>query len=294
VGLDLQSSFTRAAGWLAEAGGAFASLVFPAPCRVCEGVLLTASRVPICQECLASFVPIPHPICNGCGRAIVSERVGEAPEILCRLCRLGVYAFTRARSYGVYEDAMVRAVVLLKYEPIVPLARWFANRLAEVFRREAESLQADLLVPVPLHRDRQSERGYNQAELIARPLALALKIHYDDRVLVRTKPRPDRRRLSLHQRWAAVRGAYAIRPGSRVDNLRVLLVDDVMTTGATLDACARALRKSGAAAVTALTVARALRIGPVAPVSVPREQGPRLERDSAKSGVGSYSEPGKG
>jgi ComF family protein len=263
VGPHSESPLTKVAGWLAQAGGSLVSLVFPAPCRLCARVLLTASRVPICRECLASFVPVPRPICSGCGRAIVSERASEAAETLCRLCRLSVYAFTRARSYAVYDDAMVRAVVLLKYEPIVPLASWFADRLAEVFHREAESLQADLLVPVPLHRDRERERGYNQAELIARPLARKLRLQYDHRVLVRAKPRPDRLRLSLHQRWDAVRGAYAVRPGSRVDNTRVLLVDDVMTTGATLDACARALQEAGAAAVYALTVARALRIGPV-------------------------------
>jgi predicted amidophosphoribosyltransferase len=77
--------------------------------------------------------------------------------------------------------------------------------------------------------------------------------------LVRTRPRPDKQLLSLSERWESVRGAFATRPGSRVDNLRVLLVDDVMTTGATLDACARVLRQAGAKSVMALTVARALR-----------------------------------
>jgi competence protein ComFC len=105
----------------------------------------------------------------------------------------------------------------------------------------------------------RGERGYNQADLIARPFAKRLKVPYRAVLLVRTRPRPDKQLLSLSERWESVRGAFATRPGSRVDNLRVLLVDDVMTTGATLDACARVLRQAGAKSVMALTVARALR-----------------------------------
>ena len=291
MGLLSEPPFSKLASWLADAGGALASLVLPAPCRLCERVLLTASRVPICPDCLASFVPLPSPICSCCGRPIVSERAVEASQTLCRLCRLGIYAFARARSYAVYEDAMIRAVVRLKYEPIKPLAVWFADRLAEIARREPELLLADLVVPVPLHGDRLRERGYNQAELIARPLARRLKLAYGPGVLVRTKSRPATLRLSLHQRWSTVRGAFATRPGSLVDNLRVLLVDDVMTTGATLDACARALRKAGATGVFALTVARSLRGGAVAPIAVATEREPRRERDAAKGGTGTGSEP---
>jgi ComF family protein len=291
VGNPSELRFSKLVGWLAGAGGALASLVFPAPCRLCERVLLTASRVPICEDCLASFVLIPRPICSCCGRPIVSERAEEASETLCRLCRLGVYAFTRARSYAVYADAMAGAVVRLKHEPIKPLAGWFAERLAEVARQEPDILPVDLVVPVPLHRDRLRDRGYNQAELIARPLAKRLKLAYDPGLLIRTKSRPSTLRLSLHQRWSTVRGAFATRPGSLVDNLRVLLVDDVMTTGATLDACARALRKAGVAGVFALTVARSLRSGAAAPGAVSAERGLRRERNAAKGGTGTGSEP---
>jgi ComF family protein len=112
---------------------------------------------------------------------------------------------------------------------------------------------------VPLHRQRERERGYNQADLIARPLARHLHLPYRPVLLMRTKPRPDKHILSLTERWESVRGVFATREGSRVDNLRVLLVDDVMTTGATLDAGAKALRQAGAKSVIGLTVARAVR-----------------------------------
>jgi ComF family protein len=153
--------------------------------------------------------------------------------------------------------ALVRAILLLKFERMEPLGVWFAERLAEVVK--GEGLDADVVVPVPLHRDRERERGYNQADLIARPLAKRLNLPHRAVLLVRTRPRPDKQVLSLEERWESVRGAFATRPGSQVDNLRVLLVDDVMTTGATLDACSRALLDAGARSVIGLTVARAMR-----------------------------------
>jgi ComF family protein len=147
----------------------------------------------------------------------------------------------------------------LKFEQIEPLGSWFAERLAELAHNEGNLLAADVVVPVPLHRDRERERGYNQAALISRPLAKRLRLPHKAVLLMRTRARPDKRILSLEERWDSVRGAFATRPGSQVDSLRVLLVDDVLTTGATLDACARALREAGAKSVIGLTVARAVR-----------------------------------
>jgi competence protein ComFC len=250
-------------GWLAEAGDAVASVFFPAGCRICERLLTRASRVPICEECFASFQALPQRICEACGAPLLAGfwgAQGEAEErLICRLCADKTYAFDRARSYAVYEGALVRAILLLKFEDMAPLGAWFAERLAEVVRREPDVLEADVVVPVPLHRERERERGYNQADLIARPLAKRLKLPHKAVLLMRTRPRPDKQVLSLEERWESVRGAFATRPGSQVDKLRVLLVDDVLTTGATLDACARALREAGAKSVIGLTVARAIR-----------------------------------
>jgi competence protein ComFC len=260
---------------------ALAAVLFPAPCRICATTLLTASRIPICESCLSSFQPVQQPMCECCGRpfpatvattASGAESAREFPAVatggaaavagaavakpLCRLCREGNYAFDRARSYGLYNDALHHAILLLKYEEVTRLGDWFAARLAEIVAREGEAFRADVIVPVPLHPDRQRERGYNQAELIARPLARRLHLKQGAYLLMRTKPRPARLVLSRKEHWESVRGAYATRKGLRVDKLRVLLLDDVLTTGATLDSCARALKQAGAAAVLGLTVAR--------------------------------------
>jgi ComF family protein len=182
----------------------------------------------------------------------------DAIQPLCHACRRGLYAFDRARSYAAYNDAMRAAVTLLKYEGVTRLGKWFAAGLRETLAREPDNFQADVVVPVPLHPLRMRERGYNQAELIARPLAKCLRLPLKTYLLVRSRPRPDKLLLSRSERWSSVRGAYATRPGERVDKLRILLVDDVFTTGATLDACSRALRNAGGAVIYGLTVARVL------------------------------------
>lgn len=195
-------------------------------------------------------------MCPCCGRPFVSAVAAQTVQPLCRLCRVDFYAFERARSFAVYDDALSEAILLLKYEEVSRLGDWFAARLAEIVTEAPDDWRPDVVVPVPLHPERQRERGYNQAELIARPLAKRLNVKLEPRLLVRTRPRPAQLVLSRSEHWKSVRGAYATRKGLQVDNLRVLLVDDVLTTGATLDACARALRKAGAAAVLGLTVAR--------------------------------------
>jgi len=167
-----------------------------------------------------------------------------------------MFAFDRARSFGVYDDALGGAIVLLKYEAVMPLADWFAAGLERVVREEYGDHEFDAVVPVPLFSARQRERGYNQAELIAKRLARRLGLKLGSFLLVRTRPRPAQRLLTHRQRWQSVRGAYETRKGTKVDNLRILLVDDVFTTGATLDSCSRALKKAGAASVCGLTVAR--------------------------------------
>jgi ComF family protein len=262
---------------LRSALDALASVLFAAPCRICDAPLLTASRIPICPACLSSFNELAEPLCPCCGRpqlagtatmqSATPERQHTSPssEItphLCRLCRARTFAFCRARNWAAYNPALTSAIMLLKYDAVTRLGNFFAARLADLHTRLSQSdaavWRADAIVPVPLHADRRRERGYNQVDLIARPFAKRLKLPFRPYLLARTKPRPPRLVLSRSEHWDSVRGAYAIRQGSRVDKLRILLIDDVMTTGATLDACSRALLAAGAAEIVALTVGRAI------------------------------------
>ena len=250
----------RRARWFAGAADALVSVFFPAPCRLCDKVLTQASRIPICDDCLDAFPRIRGAVCPKCGLPAGEWSLGDGRidrSGLCPTCRESEYAFERARSFASYRGLVVRAIGRLKFGRIEPLAEWFADRLVDLARQQ--DLAGEVVVPVPLHRQRERERGYNQADLIALPLARKLGLPCRSPLLVRTKPRPDKHILTLEERWDSVRGAFATRSGTQVDNVRVLLVDDVMTTGATLDACAKALLGAGAKSVIGLTVARAAR-----------------------------------
>jgi len=256
----------RAPAWLAEAGGALARIVLPAGCRLCEQLLTGGSRLPVCGDCLASFPRIRGSVCRECGVPIDSvfgdedsdgAGPGELFEDVCLGCRSEKFHFDRARSFARYQGSLVHAMVLLKFAAM-ELADWFADRLAEEIGENGTAMKADLIVPVPLHKIGRRERGVNRAEMLSKRLAKRLGLPRQGILLVRKRPQPDKHLLTSNERWEAVRGAFATRPGSQVDKQRVLLVDHVMTTGATLDECAKALREVGVSSVLGLTVARAI------------------------------------
>jgi predicted amidophosphoribosyltransferase len=157
---------------------------------------------------------------------------------------LQLLLFRPCASYAVYDDARAGAVVLLKYEGVKRLSGWFGAQLAETVQQDAEAWRADLVIPVPLPADHLRERVHKH-------VAKRLSLEFGAYLLKRTKPRQPV--LSRTERWTSVRGAYATREGAEVDNLRILLIDDVLTTGATLDACSWAVKKARAAAVLGLT-----------------------------------------
>ncbi len=161
----------RGRRWLAE----MVSVFFPSGCRICERLLTSASQVPLCEECLSSFARVPGTACEVCGRPLAGLSPEPEQPLLCPACQNRKYAFDRARSFALYEEAVVQAI-LLKFEQIEPLGTWFAERLAELVSAEADRQAADVVVPVPLHRERERERGYNQAAPLSNPLAKRLRL----------------------------------------------------------------------------------------------------------------------
>ena len=197
---------------------------------------------------------------------------GEASRLggpaRCTQCRLGEYEFDWARSYGVYAGSLRAAILQLKFHRRQRLGRRLGTALAaawaeEVLDREIAESEAAVLVPVPLHPSRQRGRGFNQAEELGRGLARAL-IHksgqaprLEIRCLRRVGATPPQSGLALRARHENVRGVFEVRSAEPLRDRLVVLVDDVMTTGATASACAKALKRAGARQVAVLTLARA-------------------------------------
>jgi predicted amidophosphoribosyltransferase len=176
------------ARWLESLAGAVASVLSASGCRICQALLIRADRLPICDACLKSFRELLEVIWERCGQpwAEGGDVRGDAS-----VCRERGFAFDAVRSFGVYDGMLDRAIVLLKYERIEPLGAWFAKRLLEAARPIPPQFAADLVVPVPLDRTRQKERGFNQVDLFGRPLARGLGLPYRPVLLKQERARPE-------------------------------------------------------------------------------------------------------
>jgi ComF family protein len=231
---------------LAALATAVLDLVFPALCPVCQTRLGAGRRDPLCGRCWDAIERIAPPYCDACG-------MPGAP--CCARCAAEPRAWDYARSAACYEGRLREALHAFKFGGRRALARPLGDLLVE---QCAAALPPGIagLVPVPLAWERERERGFNQARLLAERLAPRLGTTLRPRWAVRvrtTRPQSD---LSAEERRANVRGAF--RASAAAAGQHVLLVDDVFTTGATLDACARALRDAGAARIGVLTVARVI------------------------------------
>jgi ComF family protein len=224
-------------------------LLFPAVCPLCEARLGTGRRDPLCGVCWASFTRLAPPWCLRCGVPTPS------PAAACPPCVDAPPPFDYARAAAPYGGGVREAVLALKFGGRRSLAR----PLGDLVREQCEAglpERPQVLVPVPLARARERERGFNQAELLAERLGERLGLRVRPRWLVRLRATAPQSELDADARRANVSGAFAA--PSTVAGAHVAIVDDVVTTGATVRECARALRAAGAAQVGVLAVARVL------------------------------------
>jgi ComF family protein len=251
--------------------------LFPADCRICAAPLIGVSRLPVCSDCLEQILPVHGQLCSVCGERLLSPHLlAESDgQPLCPVCQLVEPQFAKAVAYGSYQGGLRELVHLLKYGGVRPAAGVLGRFLAAAISTcglcdgRGPALTPVVVVAVPLHRSRRRQRGFNHAELIARA---ALKLLAADRrwvrnemilgenVLERKRETKSQIGLTIRQRQANVRGAFAVRRAHEVNGREVLLVDDVYTTGATVSECARVLRRAGATKVWVATVARTLKL----------------------------------
>jgi competence protein ComFC len=241
--------------WIARtfrtAGDALASLLFPRHCAGCHRSLPGAEY--LCAACLKKARRIERPFCSCCSQPFFGAIDGG---FTCANCEHRDFHFdsaiARFRSRGVVRDLIHR----LKYQGELhlrhPLAGWLAQGLADP---RITAAPFDAIVPVPLHSTRRREREFNQAEVLARLLSAKAGAPMLD-CLRRIRNTVTQTRLDRHERMENLRNAFQMRKTARVNGKHLLLVDDVFTTGSTADECARVLKKSGAATVRVMTVAR--------------------------------------
>jgi len=233
---------------------ALLDFLFPASCAYCSSPV-RESRVPrFCEQCWSDLSPLQGPVCPSCGRAFGSPVALEhSPEHECLACRKDPPRYDQALAAGIFEGPLREAIHVYKYRPLRalggPLAAWMAEQVRM-------TVPLDLAMPVPLHRSRLRHRGFNQALLLAQGVCgrFSVPLSFDN--LVRTRHTRPQVELSGRERAENVRGAFAVARPGEVQDRKVLLIDDVFTTGATMNECAKVLKDAGAASVTVLTLAR--------------------------------------
>jgi len=234
----------------------FIDILFPSICATCSSPVGASSVPHFCKSCWSDFSLLPGALCPRCGTPFGSpEALTHSPAHACRSCREEPPEYDQALAVGQFEGSLRDAIHLFKYRPSRALGRPLGAWMAANVRLQPG---IDLLMPVPLHTRRLRERGFNQALLLAHEIGRSHGIPLSFDTLARIRPTRPQVELSGKERVLNVAGAFALRKPGAVEGKSVLLVDDVFTTGATLNECARVLKGGGAERVLALTLARAI------------------------------------
>jgi ComF family protein len=255
---------------------------FPADCRICGSPLLRVSRLPVCKSCLIALRPLKGSYCSVCGEGLPRATLSlddEGPdqldpdqldedygEMRCGLCQRLDPPFERAVAYGSYDGELRGLIHLLKFQQVRPASGVLARMLAKTIANLEPAMPVGkiMVVPVPLYKRKQAQRGFNQAEVIARgalkELSRPKRFEFGAEILLRRRETGSQIGLTRHQRRENMRGAFAVSDPTRILNSDILLVDDVYTTGTTASECARVLLRAGAARVWVATVARTLKL----------------------------------
>jgi len=264
------SAVTGSSGfaWAERLGSAVADLLFPPHCVVCHrfGDWL-------CAGCLNEISEIRPPLCHRCGlpMPVSEEDQVSAPSALvptgvalkrdamgtCHHCRRTSSQLDGLRAYALHGGPLRKAIHAFKYDGLRSLAPILGGLMGQGWAAVAPGdLEIDVIAPVPLHASRQQERGFNQAALLGRELSMHLRRPIVEGTLIRTKPTSPQVGLSPEERQANVYGAFQC-VGEELAGMRVLLVDDVYTTGSTMEAACAALLEAGVESIWAYTLARA-------------------------------------
>jgi ComF family protein len=242
-GSDRKSSLT--ASW----GTGVAALVFPSRCSCCGASVSGNQKSGWCPSCREEIRWLPPSGCAVCGRPYLQG----GGDHLCERCLREPPFFDRARSLVIYQGSVARAIQRLKYQKDFLLTAALA-RLIEGYPWEKEGF--DVLIPVPLHLKRLRERGFNQVVLLSRACRNLPSKKMKPRTLQRIRPTASQVHLTPVERLKNVSGAFQVSRPGEVTGKDIMLIDDVYTTGATVNECARTLKKAGAERVSVFTLAR--------------------------------------
>lgn len=221
-------------------------ILYPARCPICHGIL--KGRDGICPECRKKLPYIREPKCKKCGKQMES-----AEEEYCRDCKRFSHAFDRGAAVYTYNDVMARSIAMFKYHNRREYAKVYAKEMYRCCSRFLKSCEPEVILPVPIHRQKKRQRGFNQAELVAKELGKLLNVPVDADYLIRKAKTIPQKELTRQQRKRNLKEAFEVSKDGKYYK-RVLLIDDIYTTGATMDAVSEILRENQTKIIFFLTI----------------------------------------
>lgn len=222
---------------------ALLDILYPRRCPICSEIVDKRGELS-CRECRSKLTTVEEPKCRRCGKPLEQET-----KEYCYDCERRKHYFERGFGLWLYNEDMQKSMAGFKYKGRREYAAFYINELVKKYQKEIEDLSPDALVPVPIHKKKRQTRGYNQAEILAVELGKRLNIPVLPELLIRKKDTLPQKQLSDKERFRNISEAFAFSQKERCNYKkelqRVLLVDDIYTTGSTVEACARALKMNG-------------------------------------------------
>lgn len=222
------------------------NILYPKRCPICHGVLLGKGKV--CPSCVKRLHYIREPKCKKCGKSIEKEE-----QEYCRDCQRFSHAFNRGEAVFVYDEVLKKSISMFKYHNRREYADFYAEEMLKECRHFIERCQPDVILPVPIHKLKRRERGFNQSELVAKKLGKLTGIPVDTGYLVRIAKTTPQKELTRLQRKQNLKKAFAVAERKKCYE-NVLLIDDIYTTGATLDAISEILKENQSKNIFFLTI----------------------------------------
>ena len=234
------------------------NFVFPLDCKICEKPIRESKGYSICEDCFKTIELIERPYCVKCGKPLIpTDAFKQNREVLCLDCKIKKYSFEFSRSMGVYDKVLKKCIHLFKYYGEKKLAKPLGKLMVDCLLKNNEfENKFDLIIPVPLHKNDLKKRGFNQSVLLGKVVGNYFSIPVGESTLVKKKLTPFQINLSKKERGKNILGAFSVEKPEEIKGKNILILDDVFTTGATVEECAKELMKARAKNIFVLTLAR--------------------------------------
>ena len=236
------------------------NLIFPLDCKICEKPIRESKGYSICEDCFKTIELIEPPYCIKCGKPLISTDYFKSNRgILCSNCKRKKYSFEFSRSVGIYQKVLKECIHLFKYYGEKKLAKPLGKLMINYLLKNNEfKKKIDLIIPVPLHKNDLKKRGFNQSVLLGRVIGDYFSIPVEKRVLIKKKLTPFQVNLSKKEREKNIIKAFVVERPEEVKYKNILILDDIFTTGSTVEECAKELIKAQAKNIFVLTLARSV------------------------------------